>query len=301
MNKVNISIFLASFLILLSACAPQSLEQDARLSIVATTSILGDVVQEIAGEDANVHVLIPAGSDPHSYEATPGDIARVAAADIVFVNGLGLEEFLEELIRRAEGGAKLVIVSEEVEALEGYEEDGAIGQDPHVWMNPQNVVIWVERMVEALAEADAQNKAAYEMRAESYRANLRELDEWAQMEIEGIPEAQRKMVTDHDALAYFAARYDVEVIGAIFPSYSSLGEVSAAELAALEESIRAFSVRAVFVGNGVNPNLAERVADDTGIALVPIYTGALSAPDGPAPSYLEMMRYNVRAIVAALR
>jgi len=295
--------------LILAACGPAADSSSGGLFVVTTTSILGDVVAQVGGELIDVTVLIPADVDPHSYEPTPRDLAAVADADLVFVNGLGLEGFLEAVVANARADAYVVEVSQNVAAIEfGGEdeheeaeaEEHEEGVDPHVWMDPNNVIIWTEVIADELAAMDPDNRATYAANGEAYIAELQALDAWALEQVGTLEPSQRILVTDHDALGYFAAHYGFEVVGLVVSGTSTLAEPSAGDLAALEAHIADFGAPAIFVGVSVNPDLAEQVAADTGVQVVPIYTGALSGTDGPAASYLELMRYDVRAIVGAL-
>ena len=293
-------------LLLLTACSPNEqggpTANEGKLRVVATTSIIGDVVHNIGRDDIQLTVLIPAGSDPHSFEPSPQQIAALSEADVVFVNGFGLEQSLMPVIEDAVPKEKIVVVSEGVEPLEfgstvAHDGEEAHRYDPHTWMDPNNVIIWTENIERALSEADPAHAEAYHARAEAYRQQLRELDAWIRMQIE--PLLPLKIVTDHKIFGYFARRYGIEQVGAIIPAYSAAAQPSAQELAQLEDAIRRLGVKAVLVGNTVNPQLAKQVAEDTGVKLIPIYTGSLSGPDGPASTYLDFMRYNVNAIVQA--
>ncbi|MCZ7573026.1 MAG: metal ABC transporter substrate-binding protein [Ardenticatenaceae bacterium] len=275
------------------------------LQVVATTTIVGDVVRNIAGDKVQLTVLMPPGADPHSFEPTPQDVAAIANADIVFINGVGLEKFLEPLLENAGGDARTVSVSEGVATREfaGEEEhageDEHEGDDPHVWFNPLNVVVWTDNIEKTLSELDPNNAEAYRSSAEAYKQQLAELDNWIQGQVTGIPENRRTLVVDHALFGYFADRYGFEQVGAVIPGVSTMAEPSAQEIAALEETMRALQVPAIFVGTTVNPTLAERVAEDTGTRLVRVFTDSLSPPDGPASSYLALMRYDVSAFVDA--
>ncbi|KAA3642954.1 MAG: zinc ABC transporter substrate-binding protein [Chloroflexi bacterium] len=319
-RKIGLMIFgFAAFL--LSACAAQD-EPSWKIGVVATTNIVGDVVAQIGGEHVELTVMLPVDADPHSFQPTPQDLVAVENADIVFVNGLDLEEFLAEMVENVGGEDNIVSVSEEVATIEfsgghddheegeehddheegeEHEEHEHSGADPHVWMDPNNVKIWTDNIATALSTSDPDNAATYVANAEAYNLELDELDEWAQSELAQLASENRVLVTDHEALGYFAEHYGFEIIGTILPGSSTLAEPSASELAALEDLVVDFGVPAIFVGTTVNPNLAQRVADDTGVQLVPLYTGSLSDADGPAATYLEMMRYNVGAIVEALQ
>ena len=281
----------------LTACsAPASSSTPGGLPVVATTSLIGDVARQIGGSHVDVRVLLPIGADPHAYEPRPQDVAALTDADIVLVNGFGLEETLDHLLQNAK---YLVNVSTDIEGLPLAEEGS--GLDPHVWQDPNNVIIWAHNIADAFAQADPVHADEYQANAEKYVAELTSLDTWIQEQVGQIPEANRKLVTDHNDFGYFAARYGFEQIGEVVPSVSTGSSPSAQELAALEDAIRLSGVKAVFVGSTVSPDLSRRVADDTGVRLVFLFTDSLSQAGGGAESYLEFMRHNVNAIVEALR
>ncbi|MBX3003803.1 MAG: zinc ABC transporter substrate-binding protein, partial [Anaerolineales bacterium] len=175
------------------------------------------------------------------------------------------------------------------------------GQDPHVWMDPHNVQAWSAVISTALSQADPAHAAEYQANAARYQAQLEELNGWIAQQVAAIPVEQRQLVTDHESFNYFARRYQFEIVGVLIPSFSSLSEVSAGELATLEQSLSSHAVPAIFIASSINPSLAERIADDIGVQLVTLYAESLSEAQGPAPSYLEMMRYNASAIVDALK
>lgn len=306
--SVRTIYFAVILILLLSACGAQPQTPGGGLPVVATTSILGDVVAEVGGEHIALTVLMPPGTDPHAFEATPRDLAALDAAALVFANGLGLEESIASLLHDVEERGVLVSASAGAATIEfgEHEHEGEDQEhehedaDPHVWMDPRNVIVWVDNIAAALAAADPQHAAQYRANAQAYTAELEELDAWIEGELATLPTNQRQLVTDHEALNYFAARYGFEIIGALVPGYSTLSEPSAGELAELERAIKQYDVPAIFVGASVNPALAQRVAADTGVMLVPLYAESLSEPGGPAPTYLEMMRYNAASILDAL-
>jgi ABC-type Zn uptake system ZnuABC Zn-binding protein ZnuA len=289
--------------------SPLQLSADEKLKVVATTSIVADVVENTAGDRVELSALMPLGTDPHSFEPTPQDAAALADADVIFVNGAGLELFLESLLASAGEDVPVVPVSFGFDLLRfappgehGEEEPvGHADFDPHTWFDPHNVMVWVANIEAALTTLDPGNADVYEVYAERYRSELDRLDEWIRGQVAQVPQQRRKLVTDHMSLGYFTRRYGFEQLGAVFPGYSTLTEPSAQQLARLEDAIREFDVTAVFVGRTVNPNLAQRVAEDTGTQVVFLYTGSLSEPGGPADTYLGLMRYNVSAIVGALK
>lgn len=293
-----------------SACAGAPAPAAGQLPVVATTSILADVVGRVGGDLVSITTLVPPGVNEHEYQPSPRDIAAVSDAELVFQVGLGLEEFMTTIIENAAGEVRIISVSDGISAIdftgsqvedeEAVEEEHGHSADPHVWLDPANVITWTENITAALSAQDPANSATYQANSRAYIAELNALDEWITSEIAHIPQDERLIVTDHMLFGYFAGKYGFTVAGAIIPSYSSLAEPSAQELAALEDVIRQYHVRVILVGNTVNPALAGRIARDTGTELVQFYTGSLSAADGPAATYLDYMRYNVTTIVNAL-
>ena len=281
--------------------------QTGKLNVVATTTIVGDVVRNIGGDNIQLSVLLPVGVDAHSFQPTPQDVAKIAGADVVFANGAGLETFLQPMLQNAGSKAPIVSVSDGVKLLAapdlhtgGPAEDNS-GGDPHTWFDPDNVVLWSQTIAGELGRLDPAHAQSYTANALAYQAQLKDLDAWIRDQVSQLPEAGRQLVTDHDSFTYFASRYGFKLVGAVVPGYSSLAEPSAQDLASLEDAIRKLGVKAVFVGQTANPALAERVTQDTGTRLVTLYGESLSKPDGPAPTYLDFMRYNVNAIVNALK
>jgi ABC-type Zn uptake system ZnuABC Zn-binding protein ZnuA len=280
------------------------------LRVVVTTSILGDVVANVAGENVDLQILLPPGTDPHAYQPTPRDLTAIAQAHVVFINGLGLEIFLEDMLSNAGGQAVFVSLSEGVSArrldshdinLDPEHDDEYAVFDAHVWLDPANVEIWVDNAQAALATLDPRNAAHYFSAASSYKASLQELHTWIQEQVAQIPEADRKLLGDHMALGYFADGYGFRIAGAVIPAYNTTVEISAQELAALQQAIQTAGIKAVFVATSTNPTISLRLASDLGLQLVSLYIGSLSDASGPAASYLDLMHYNVEAIVNALQ
>jgi ABC-type Zn uptake system ZnuABC Zn-binding protein ZnuA len=311
-SLVKFALYL-SLIALFAACYPPA-ESTAERHLVATNSIIADVVSQVAGDLADVRVLVASGTDPHAYEPSPQDIAAVADADLVFSNGLGLEGYLDGLIANAGGVARLVDLSAGVDTLSAEEvndhvEEGDLeveadqeggGQDPHVWTNPLNVIVWADHIATMLAEIDSANAEAYQSNARAYVAELEALDAWALEQIAQIPVERRLLVTDHEVFCYFADHYGFEVVGAVIPGTSTVSESSATQIGALHDLIEQHGVSAIFVGFTINEAVAERIAEDGNAQLVPLYSESLGEPGGPADSYIDMFRYNVEAIVDAL-
>ena len=308
-------ILLALLLVVPAACATSpagSTRQDGRFQVLATTTIVGDVVSQVAGDHADFQVLLPVGTDPHAFEPRPKDAALIADADLIFASGAGLEEFLTPLLQSAGAVDRVVELSAGI-ALQSFagedhapaagtqgEASAANQVDPHTWMDPNNVIVWTRNAADALSASDPDNASAYAANADAYIQSLQELDAWIAQQVNRLPPEHRKLVLDHYTLGYFASAYGFEIVGELIASISTNAQTSAQELAALEDQIRAFAVPAILVDQAINPALADQVAQDTGVKVVQIYTGSLGSPSGPAASYIDMMRYNVTAIVDAL-
>jgi ABC-type Zn uptake system ZnuABC Zn-binding protein ZnuA len=205
------------------------------------------------------------------------------------------------LLESAGAKDKLVSVSDGIPLLKMPDGSQEQGNDPHTWVDPNNVKIWIDNILKALIASDPDHATAYQSNADAYTRQLDDLDVWIRTQVATIPEARRRLVTDHMEQGYFAQQYGFTMVGALIPGYSSLSEPAAKELAAIEDAIRNLNVLAVFVDKTVNPTLAERVTADTGTQLVYIYSGSLSPANGEASTYLDYMRYNVNAIVNALK
>jgi ABC-type Zn uptake system ZnuABC Zn-binding protein ZnuA len=282
---------------LLTACAARP--QGEALRVVASTTLVGDAAAHVGGEHIALTILLPPGADPHSFEPSPQDLAALERADLILLNGFGLEENLENILGAS--AAAVVEVSDGIAARELEAGGDEHGLDPHVWMDPRNVAVWARNIAAALSEADPANANNYRANAEAYAAELDALHAWIQERVQTIPRQERNLVVDHDSLGYFADVYGFRLLGTVAPSFSTLAEPSAQELAALEEAILAAGAPAIFVDSTINPALAERIAADTGAQVVRLYSASLSEPGGPAATYIELMRYNVTAIVEALR
>ncbi len=291
----------------LPALAAVELPVGEKLRVVATTNLVADVARRIGGDTIDLIGLLPPGADPHGYQATPNDLRAINDAHLILINGLGLEESLDTILSDAR--SKTVAVNTGVATLAIGEETGAHeeadahqhdGINPHTWWSIAAVEQWSRTIEQSLSLVDPAHAAQYGANAQVYRDELSALKAEVDSLVAQIPLAERKLATDHDTLAYFAHDYGFQVVGLIVPSSSSLAEPSAQHLAQLQDQIRAADVRVIFVGSTVNPRQAEQLAQDLGIRVVPIYTDSLSAPDGPAPSYVAFMRYNVNAIVQTL-
>lgn len=285
---------LIMFGVCVGACGPPdagSSDSDSGLSVVTDVSFLADIAQNVAGDRLQVTALVPLGADPHSFQATPSDAERLAAADLVIINCEGLSPSLDQLIRGTVGPGVQV-----VEAAAGITE---AREDPHVWLDPINVQSYVEHILSAFESLDPAGVETFGANAKRYNQRLQELHEWIKSEVAKVPVERRLLVTEHESLNYFAERYGFQVVGTIFPSVSGESSPSARHLSQLVEAIRQSGAPAVFVEVGSNEELAGRVAREAGAKLV---SGLrIHFLDDEVRSYLDMMRVNVETIVNALQ
>jgi ABC-type Zn uptake system ZnuABC Zn-binding protein ZnuA len=345
--------------------------QDAPPRVLATTSIVADVAQNVAGDLLTVDALLPLGADTHAFEPVPADAVRVAEADILLTVGVGYESFLGDLLENAgDEAVEVVVVSNGIEILgfseegHGHEDEdhseeatadpmatpeteaehedehdgeahiGVLGSedfeceahedenhskrltndisqeeeehdegacDAHVWTDPRNVIVWTNNIADAFSAADPANADAYRANADAYIASLQALHAEIEVLVETLPEEQRILVTNHEFMGYFAYAYHFEVVGTVLPGVTTDLEPNPQELAELIELIGEEGVRAIFAEVSANPQLAEVVAQEAGIDVVTtLYSESLSEAEGPAPTYLDYMRYNAQTIVTAL-
>lgn len=267
---------------------------DGRLNVVASFSILGDFVRQVGGDKVNVTTLVGPDSDVHVYTPTPHDAKDVGQAKLLVVNGLGLEGWLPRLLQAS--GAKAQIVT----ATQGItvRKRGA-DADPHAWQSVPNAMIYVTDIRDALISADAADADTFRQNAERYLAELAALDREVRSEIAKIPPERRKVISTHDAFGYFADVYGVEFIAPL--GVSTETEPSARDLAGIIAQIRREQIPAVFLENFNDDRLIGRVAAETGAKVGgTLYSDALSEENGPAPTYIAMVRHNIRALTSAL-
>jgi ABC-type Zn uptake system ZnuABC Zn-binding protein ZnuA len=289
----------------LAVIAPQVLPASERLPAVTSNTVLADLVANVGGDMVQVRALAPAGTDPHTFQPTPDSIKVLSQARIVFFNGAGLEEWWDKTIRSVTKPEVPVIeLSRGLATIKmpGHSHGGhrhAEGQDPHVWLDPNLVKAYVDKIRDGLSQADRPNAGAYAERAQAYTTKLEELDGWIRTEVAKIPAPRRKIVTFHNAFQYFANRYGLAVKGFVVASPGK--EPSAKALAELTRRIKQERIPAVFAEADFNPKMLEALAKDAGVKVVTnLYDGSLSSGP-PADTYLNMMRHNVTQMVNALR
>jgi ABC-type Zn uptake system ZnuABC Zn-binding protein ZnuA len=311
-RRTSKAVFIGALILVLasSACAPEGgaspTSQGTPPKVLAVESFLADIAQNVAGDRLTVGTLIPVGVDPHTFEPTPRDVARIADSNVLIVNGGGLETWLERVLANA-GGQRLVITASQ--GLKSrtsrpgeppIDEGGQV--DPHFWMDPLDVIMYVDNIRDGLSQADPAGAQDYARNADTYIEKLKELDAWISDQVAQVPAQQRKLVTNHEDFGYFADRYGFQIVGTVIPSVSSLASPSAQQVAQLVDAVKASGVKAIFVETGANTQLAEQVAQEAGVKLVSdLYTHTLTGPNGPAPTYIDMMKYDTNQIVSALK
>ncbi|MBV9260941.1 MAG: metal ABC transporter substrate-binding protein [Pseudolabrys sp.] len=282
------------------AVATPTFAQD-KIKTVATFSILGDLVKNVGGNRVDVEILVGPNSDSHVYAPTPADAKKVGAAKIVFVNGLGLEGWMTRLVNSAGSKAATVTATTGVKPLKMEDEHkpGHMMTDPHAWQSVANAKIYVGNIRDGLIAADPGGKSIYEANAAAYLAKLDALEGEVKSAIGKIPQERRRIITTHDAFGYFGAAYGMEFISP--EGVSTESEASAKDVAKIIEQIKKQKVPAVFMENISDPRLMEQVARESGARIGgTLYSDALSDPKGPAATYVDMMRNNIREFSAAL-
>ena len=271
-------------------------QPDGRLHVVATTTQLADFTRAVGGTRVDVTSILKPNVDAHDYEPSPADIDAVARTPILVANGLGLESWLDDTIKTSGFDGTRVVASAGVTPM---------GDDPHVWQSAANAKVMVANIERALAKADPAGRLTYEANLRAYSAELDRLDTQVKAQIATIPPAQRKLVTNHEAFNYYAARYGLTVVGAVIPSFDTSAELSAKEVNELVARIRATGTRAVFSEASLPPQTAETIAREAGVRVVAgpdaLYGDSLGPAGSDGATYLAMMRHNTREIVANLR
>ena len=304
----------------LTVLAPGWAASDGPIRVVATFSILGDMVSRIGGEHVAVTTLVGPDGDTHVYRPTPADARAVSEADILVVNGLGFEGWLDRLVETAEFGGVRVVATAGIDPItfeDGHGDDHAGGHDdehdeddehhahdhgafdPHAWQSLRHAVTYVDNVTMALAIASPESASTFYRNRALYVAEIEALDAEIRSLLAEVPDSARTIVTSHDAFQYFGRDYGLTFTAP--QGLSTESEASAKDVVRLIELIRSQGIRAVFVENIADPRLLKRIADETGATIGgTLYPGALSGPDGPAPTYLDMMRHNARTLARAL-
>jgi len=269
-----------------------------RVKAIATTTIFADLVRQVGGDRVEVESLVPKGGEVHTFDPTPSDVRRVTEAQIVFRNGLGLDDWLASLVRDAGSDASVVALGEDLPGVAYLGGDaGRAGPNPHVWMNVAYASLYAGRIADELKRLDPDGAATYDANLAAYQASLASLDEEARSRLAAIPEADRTVVSFHDAFPYFAAAYGLTVDGTVIDAPGQ--DPSAGEIAEIVTLIRERHVRAIFGEAQFNPALVETIAGETGASVVTdLYTDSVGDP--PQDTYESVMRWNLDRVAEAL-
>jgi zinc/manganese transport system substrate-binding protein len=279
---------LLAVLWLLPLAAPQA-AAETKLKVVATFSILGDLVANVGGDRVDVEVLVGPDTDAHTYQPKPGDARTLARAQVLVSNGLGFEGWIDRLAEAASFKGRHIVAAA----------GAARESDPHCWQDVACTRRYVATIADGLAAADPASAALYRARAAEYDQRLADLDRWIRAEIARVPENQRKAITGHNSFCYFARAYGVDFSAP--RGYNTDNEPTARDVANLIRQVREQKIKALFIENMTNPNLVDEIAHDSGATVGSrLYSDALSKPGGPAATYEALMRHNVTALVAGM-
>ncbi|NVN85348.1 MAG: metal ABC transporter substrate-binding protein [Rhodopseudomonas sp.] len=283
----------AAALVAVAPARAQERVQD-RIDVVASFSILGDFVRNVGGDRVSVTTLVGPDSDVHVYTPAPADAKKVSDARLVIVNGLGLEGWLPRLVQSSGGKAGIVTATAGI-ATRKLGSDA----DPHAWQSVENAKVYVGNIRDALTERDPAGAATYRANADAYLAKLDSLDVEVRSSVAQIPAAHRKVISTHDAFGYFAAAYGIAFIAP--QGVSTESEVSARDIAGIIRQIKADKIPAVFLENISDPRLMRRIAAETGAKIGgTLYSDSLTPEKGDAPTYIDMVRHNIKALTSAL-
>lgn len=293
-----------------SAFDQPAFAQHEKLDVVASFSIIGDFAEKVGGDRINLRTLVGADSDAHVYEPRPSDALALAKADVILVNGLLLEGFMDRLIEASESEAPVTVVTDGAAILndpkgghyhfiDGKAIFHATPNDPHAWQSVINAKIYVQNIEKSFCAADADGCATYKNNAEVYLKELTALNTDIKAAIQTIPQDRRVAVVAHNAFRYFERDYGISFLSP--QGVSTESEASAADVASLIREIKAKRAAAVFAENISDARLVEQIASEAGLQMGGVlYSDALSTADGPAPTYIDMMKNNVRTIVSAI-
>lgn len=282
---------LNNMVLLLVVFLPFSAQADGKIKVVASFSIIGDMVKQIAGDRVELSVLVKAGGDAHEYEPTPADVKRVSEADVIFINGLQFEGWMDRLIKSANYKGKIVVVSDGSKLIDG---------DPHAWQDLSNGKVYAANIRISLIALDIKNSEKYNRNYYLYEDNLTKLDLWLKENISKVPPEKRVVISTHDAFGYFARAYGVRFISAL--GISTHSQASAVDMARLVDNVRAKKVRVVFLENMTDSRLIKQLEKDAGAYIGgTLYSDSLSAEGGEAADYVSMFRHNAKLLIEAMQ
>jgi len=271
--------------------------------ILASTTFLADIARNVAGDRLHVDSIFPIGVDPHSFQPVPQDVVKMSEADLLIFVGAGYETF-ERILVENSGGKGIVIEAStglQHRPAEGVEGSRTEALDPHFWLDPNHVIVFVENIREGLTHFDPDGAAVYQSNADAYVGELKNLDAWINERVSHIPPERKLLITNHEALGYFADRYGFTIVGTVIESFSTDASPSAHQLAALIDQINASGAPAIFLDASDNPTLPQQIADETNVIVVTDLHLESLTDGAPAATYIDMMKHNVTQIVNALQ
>lgn len=285
------------WLIILFLSSAISVQSQDKPLVVSTASIFADMAEVIGGNLIEVQSIVPIGGDPHIYEPTPANAQLVNKADLIIKNGLTFEGWLDELIENSGTKATVKLLTEGVTPISSEQYENS--SDPHAWMDAKNGLIYIKNLKDALIELDPDHAEEYTFNYELYKQQLEDLDQEIVAQINSIPSSQRILITSHDAFRYYSQRYGIQVEAVLGTSTDA--EVQTSDMIRLNKVIKDSKVPAVFIETTVNPKLLQQLANDNEIEIGGLlYSDSIGDKDSPAPTYLDMLRYNTKTIVEAL-
>ncbi len=283
----------------LAGCGGTTRPGDGRLVVVTSTTVFADMVRNVGGDLVSVSSLVPANGDPHTFAPRPSDMRTVANAQVLFMNGLGLDDWMtKSLGNAAQPGTPLIRLAESLPGVTLLPGEDAGTQNPHLWMDVVYAERYANRIADALAASDPAHASTYRANNAAYQSRLQSLDAWVREQVASVPEANRRIVTYHDAFPYYAREYGITIVGVAVPAPGQ--EPSARYTTALVDAIRAANVRAIFSEAQFPTKLVDQLAAETGVRVVAnLYDGSLGDP--PVDSYEGLIRWDTQQIVEALR
>ncbi|WP_368505880.1 metal ABC transporter substrate-binding protein [Alkalihalophilus sp. As8PL] len=297
-RKILLLVVIMVTSLIMVACGGEdrTTEESGELKVITSFSILADITKNVVGDRAEVDYLVPIGEEPHGYEPIPSDFQKASDASVFYVNGLGLEEWLERLVANAGGGADIITVSDGINVIgvEGSNED-----DPHAWLDVKNVITYVENIRDDLSQRDPEGADEYAANADAYIKELQELDEWIQAETLNIPEEQRTIVISENAFKYFGEAYGYETIG--IWELNSHEEGTPGQISRVVDLIQDESIPAVFLETTIDSRFMDTVSSNAGVDIAgEVYTDAVGPSGSGAETYIDMMTHNVNTFVEGL-
>ena len=297
----------AGLLAAATACGSSSASDTSggRLTVVATTTQVADFAREVGGDKIELTQILKPNVDPHDYEPSPADVQAIARADIVVESGVHLEKWLDQTIASAGFHGTLVDSSKGVAVRQGNGTDEEAAGDPHIWHDPKNAEIMSRNITTAFDAKDAGDKPTFDANLTAYTGKLDQLDTWIARQIDTLPVAQRRLVTNHDAFGYYVDRYHLTFVGSIIPSFDTSAELSGKQLSGLVAKIKATGVKAIFSESSLPPKTAEAIGKEAGVKVEAgensLYGDTLGPAGSAGATYLDMERHNTTTIVDALK